>query len=133
MIKCHVRRELYNDSILFILIIFLTDNQSSFTSSCVFGVLSGERAPSSVITPEPGVLPLSGERGPSFAFSLDPEPSPKKMQLAQDSSKSGALITPQNLQSLRLVGCWTSLGVESLRWYLERECGFCGSGHCCGI
>ncbi len=41
----------------------------------IFGVLSGERAPSSVITPEPGVLPLSGERGPRSAFSPDPERS----------------------------------------------------------
>ncbi len=37
---------------------------------CVFGVLSEERAPSSVIVPEPG------ERGPSSAFSPDPESSP---------------------------------------------------------
>ncbi len=43
---------------------------------CVFGVLSEERAPSSVIVPEPGVLPSPRERGPSSAFSPDPESSP---------------------------------------------------------
>ncbi len=31
-------------------------------------MLSEERAPSSVIVPEPGVLPSPGERGPSSAF-----------------------------------------------------------------
>ncbi len=36
-----------------------------------------ERAPSSVITPEPRVLPLSGERGLNSAFSPDPERSPR--------------------------------------------------------
>ncbi len=44
---------------------------------CVFGVLSEERAPSSVIIPEPGVLPPTGERGPSSACSPDPECSPR--------------------------------------------------------
>ncbi len=43
---------------------------------CAFGMLSEERAPSSVIVPEPGVLPSPGERGPSSAFSPDPESSP---------------------------------------------------------
>ncbi len=43
---------------------------------CVFGVLSEERAPSSVIVPEPGVLPSPGERGPSSAFGPDPEAPP---------------------------------------------------------
>ncbi len=43
---------------------------------CVFGVLSEERAPSSVIIPEPGVLHPTGERGPSSPFSPDPESSP---------------------------------------------------------
>ncbi len=44
---------------------------------CIFGVLSEERAPSSVIIPEPGVLPPTGERGPSSACSPDPECSPQ--------------------------------------------------------
>ncbi len=44
---------------------------------CIFGVLSEERAPSSVIIPEPGVLPPTGERGPSSACSPDPECSPR--------------------------------------------------------
>ncbi len=43
---------------------------------CVFGVLSEERAPSSVVVPEPGVLPLPGERGPSSAFGPDPKAPP---------------------------------------------------------
>ncbi len=43
---------------------------------CVFGVLSEERAPSSVIVPEPGVLPWPGERGPSSPFSPDPKAPP---------------------------------------------------------
>ncbi len=43
---------------------------------CIFGVLSEERAPSSVIVPEPGVLPWPGERGPSSPFSPDPEAPP---------------------------------------------------------
>ncbi len=40
---------------------------------CVFGVLSEERAPSSVVVPEPGVLPSPRERGPSSAFGPDPK------------------------------------------------------------
>ncbi len=43
---------------------------------CVFGVLSEERAPSSVVVSEPGVLPLPGERGPSSAFGPDPKAPP---------------------------------------------------------
>ncbi len=38
-------------------------------------MLSEERAPSSVIVPEPGVLPLPGERGPSSAVTVDCEKS----------------------------------------------------------
>ncbi len=41
---------------------------------CIFGVLSEERAPSSVIIPEPRVLPLTGERGPSSACSQNAPP-----------------------------------------------------------
>jgi len=36
-------------------------------------VLSEERAPSSVVVPEPGVLPSPRERGPSSAFGPDPK------------------------------------------------------------
>ncbi len=43
---------------------------------CVFGVLSEKRAQSSVIAPEPGVLPSPGERGLTSAFSPDPESYP---------------------------------------------------------
>ncbi len=43
----------------------------------IFGVLSEERAPSSVIIPEPEVLPPTGERGPSSACSPNPECSPR--------------------------------------------------------
>ncbi len=39
-------------------------------------MLSEERAPSSVIVPEPGVLPSPGERGPSSAYGPDPEAPP---------------------------------------------------------
>lgn len=40
-------------------------------------MLSRERAPSSVMTSEPGVLPLSVERGPSLVFSPNSERSPR--------------------------------------------------------
>ncbi len=36
-------------------------------------MLSEERAPSSVVVPEPGVLPSPRERGPSSAFGPDPK------------------------------------------------------------
>ncbi len=67
-------------------------------------MLSGERAPSSVITPKTRVLPLSRERGPSSAFSLDPERSPQMTQLAWDSSQRGALLSPLKLAKLRVGG-----------------------------
>ncbi len=63
---------------------------------CVFGVLSEEKAPSSVIVPSPG------ERGPSSAFSPDPESSPKC--LSWDSSQIVAKRPPQKIAWLRADG-----------------------------
>ncbi len=46
------------------------------------------RAPSSVIVPEPGVLPSPGERGPSSAFGPDPK-APQKMLIVGQQPNSG--------------------------------------------
>ncbi len=56
---------------------------------CVFGMLSKERTPSSIIIPELRVLPSTGERGPSSAFSPDPECSPKMLLIAGQQPKRG--------------------------------------------
>ncbi len=48
----------------------------NWVNGMLFGVLSEERAPSSVVVPEPGVLPSPRERGPSSAFGPDPKAPP---------------------------------------------------------
>ncbi len=91
---------------------------------CVFSVLSEERAPSSIIVPEPGVLPSPGERGPSLAFSPDPESSPKILYRGTAAKSK----SPPKLYGLGLMGCWTLLVVVLL--CLEGRSGFWSVCYC---
>ncbi len=90
---------------------------------CIFGVLSEERAPSSVIVPSPGVLPSPGERGPSSAFSPDPESSPLRHAGVETDWRWGVGVV-EGLWKTRDNGgkaAWLFIGVLSrVYWRIGR-------------